>query len=386
MCAFCARTAKSRDEALKRRGVITGFLVGLLLTASVAGGAVALWPRLSQSLDRRATPVTPEPSRPAPVFVEVTHESISIDGQRVWDLPAFSEQARVGVKPGVERAEIQKLLRAAVDSAFKTRPHEPGVVELSLAPDTPAKVVNQVWVAGDGYAQRMSVKASRFGPATTVHSPKDSIDVKTHALYVEVRTHGVALWLNNGRYLDTVGGGCKLGEEGIAVMLRRPTDYAVLKRCFDKLHAQLSPDLGAHPHVTALDNVPAARLFHVVDLLRCGELSCTDDQPRVWDWMTIGRTDEYGAATDEMVPILMMRLEPALRACWDGTHAALPEPSYETELRLDLDDKGKVTPSITPGLPPPLEACVNRVISEAEFKLPQSQPRTRHVVPLPFGD
>jgi hypothetical protein len=382
VCGFCERNEKAQRAALKRRWIAGGVLGGLLLGGLVVAGGAALWARSRE----RKTPVAPEPTKPRPLHVDVTHETVSVDAEKVWELPPFIDQGRVGAKAKATNAEIKQLLTAALEKAALARPHEPGVVEVSFAADTPVKVVTQLWPKLPGHSTRLSVKSSPLGPATTVYSPPGSPPIEPVAIQVEVRTHGVSIDLRREPYISRVGIGCTPDSEGLAVMLRRPSDYATLKRCLEKLRAEVPKDKPAHPYVWALEGVPAARLFHVISLLRCGEVQCAEDQPRRWDLMGVGASEEYSHAPHEAIPIVMMRLEPALKKCWETTRAALPEPSYESELWLTVDVDAQVTTEVAPGLPPPLEACVERVLAQTELKLPLARTDTRYLVPLPFGD
>jgi hypothetical protein len=131
--------------------------------------------------------------------------------------------------------------------------------------------------------------------------------------------------------------------------------------------------------------VPVAKFFYVIDTLRCGKMSCRKDDPRVWDMMRVGTTDELSPTLDPLIPIFMTRLEPALRACYESQRSQLSEPTYETDLTLRVEEQVAVTAGVGAGLPEALAGCATRVIEDAHIRLPQRRADTWYEVPLVFG-
>jgi hypothetical protein len=96
---------------------------------------------------------------------------------------------------------------------------------LCSRPPRPSRLVIQVWDTTPGVERRFLVKQSSYGPATTVFSPAAGADYQ-QILHVAVRTHGVGIVLNSYDGAHRVGAGCVKDATGLAVMLRKPEDYA----------------------------------------------------------------------------------------------------------------------------------------------------------------
>jgi hypothetical protein len=386
-CGFCQRQAAQQANVAKKRYITLGVALGLVLTAVAATTVLVLAPQLWRNAE-----VAPEPKRPAPVFVEVTSSDVRVDGTPVWQLPPRQDQARTGL---VNRAvtggdEWRKAILDAIALTARQRPHDGALIEVKMPPDMPAAVLEQLSsVREQEQALHIAVEASALGPASTLFFVRDKSKGNTPVLLVEVRTHGVAVTLIEGRKYQNVGIGCTVHDGvggGLAQMLRRPEDYRALQACFSSLRARFPAGVTASPRVKYLGSVPSAKVIYVINLLRCGEVRCREDAPRVWDIMTLTATDEYWAAPDEMIPIIMTRLEPSLRTCFTEARAQLSEPNYETELHFLKRSGKELQFGIEPGLPPMVEACATRVLRDAKISLPQAQPDVFYRVPLAFGD
>lgn len=388
VCAFCARRAAANESGRRARQIARGALLGLLLTGAAAVVAVRSWSYVDS---RRSTPVTPEPLPPPPVVsVEVTRTAVLLNGKELFSLPPPAQQARIGLGPAGATAGAAESGSARLNAALKRARQEHrdvDGVDLRVAADTPAFLAVQVWEAAEAFEKkRLSVGASPAGPAATAFSFEGK-DLPQTNLQVEVRTHGVSIKMRGqGDYFHNVGVGCVYDAPGLAVMLRKPEDYAELQRCFRSLRSRLPADALTRPSLTVLGNAPTPRLIYVINLMRCGELACPEEpQPRLWGPIGFGTVEEFHVG-DSMFPIFMLRLEPALRACFETQRAQLSERSYETEIRFDVNERGQVSFTIQPGLPEPLELCASRVIEDAHLTLPPDGRESMDTAPLVFGD
>lgn len=383
-CGFCQRQATHQATREKKRFITLGVALGLLLAS---GAGAALWGL--QPWWRKAE-VAPEPKHPPPVFVEVTSEDVRIDGHSVWPMPPRADQMRTGFvnrdEPGGDAWEA--AIKSGIQVAARHQQHAGGVVEMKLPPDAPALLIDQLTEArGQGNAAHVLVEASAFGPASKLLVKSDGMQFESPALLVRVRHHSVEIGLRENGELVDVGLGCVLRTGGMSVMLRRPEDYSALQACLRTLRARIPAGAQAHPRLTYYKSIPAAKVIYVANLLRCGELRCSEDAPRLWDVFTFSTTNVYGSLPNEEGPPLVLALQPALRECFTALRAQLPEPSYETEVAISVkNDEGPLLFDVQPGLPPPLEACVTRVLHDAHLTTADLVNGQGDHFPIVFGE
>lgn len=147
-------------------------------------------------------------------------------------------------------------------------------------------------------------------------------------LDVRVSYCGIHLFLFEDGHWHRIGPGCKMPDDswdGPAFMLRRPEDYQPLRSCLATLRTRIPAQIEARPRVSYLGRAEAARAIYFVNLLRCGEVTCRESDPRVWGLISMGVGDECVPARDELIPIYMMRLGPALRGCYEAARPRLSE-------------------------------------------------------------